>query len=306
MVSIIVSLVVNNLAEKICEKRFILVTGKGGAGKSLLSMALAHRLSEMGKRVWLVEIGRRHEKSFSRLPELFNATITHERKLVDFPDSLSCDVSLLDPTRSLSEYIDTKLPTGGMAGFLLNNNVTASLLEVVPGLPEMVTMGKIWYTITNKKVADTAPDITILDGPATGHAIALLRSPENFKKLTKAGPIFRDSSQMVDFFTDTKLCHSLFLSLPEEMSLQETREFKKEVAQDRLESSIIVNKCFPEVGDEKDWKTETQTWKAYSYARERYLREVDALKNSGLKNLTTIPYFFHDDTPLYKKISQCL
>ena len=48
--------------------RLHVVTGKGGTGKSHFSLALAYRLSLLGKKVWLVEIGRKRDTQFSRLP----------------------------------------------------------------------------------------------------------------------------------------------------------------------------------------------------------------------------------------------
>src|SRR5262249_8785505 len=149
-------------------------------------------------RVWLVELGRKRDREFTRLPELVGrAKLGHEPTLVGLP---SCEekieVSVLDPAQSLAEDVDLKLPTGGLAGVLLNNGVTASFLEVVPGLPDLVQLGKLWHALTQKS---GGPDMVVLDAPATGHALALLQAPENFRRITRVGPIFRDATQMTEF-----------------------------------------------------------------------------------------------------------
>jgi anion-transporting ArsA/GET3 family ATPase len=133
----------------LANRRLLVVTGKGGAGKSLLSLAIAHRLSTLGKKVWLVELGRKRDKEFTRLPELVGrAKLGHAPTEVTLPGTKQkISVSVLDPTQSLSEYVDLKFPTAGLASVLLNNKVTASFLEVVPGLPDLVSLGKLWHSL---------------------------------------------------------------------------------------------------------------------------------------------------------------
>src|SRR5690606_14218717 len=100
----------------------IVVTGKGGSGKSHLALALAHRLSAQGKKVWLVEMGRRRDQAFTRLPELLGLKkATHAPQEIQLPGSKNrILLSVLDPAQSLAEYVDLKLPTAGFAGLLLN------------------------------------------------------------------------------------------------------------------------------------------------------------------------------------------
>ncbi len=288
-------------------KKLLVVTGKGGAGKSLLALALAHRLALGGKKIWLVEIGRKRDKDFTRLPELLECTrLSHKPELVTLPHTqVEIYASVLNPTLSLAEYVDLKLPTAGLAGVLLNNRITASLLEVVPGLPDLVTLGKLWHSVTRPQKS-FAPDLIVLDAPATGHALALLRAPANFRKITKVGPIFRDASLMVEFLGDPKRTGLVLTTIPEEMSVQETLELEKNLAKDFPPPFVLVNKCFPALPALKEDEKNTLPWKAYRYTRARHAREKEAV--SDLKKSQSIPFFFPvpHSPPLFLQISEAL
>jgi len=289
----------------IATRKLLVVTGKGGAGKSVLSLALAHRLSVMGKRVWLVELGRKRDREFSRLPELVGRSkIGHEPAEVTLPGTKQkIKVSVLDPALSLGEYVDLKLPTGGLAGMLLNNRVTASFLEVVPGLPDLVQMGKLWHALTKD---ENGPDVVVLDAPATGHAVSLLKAPANFRKITRLGPIYRDASLMAEFLGDPAKTGIVLASLPEEMSVQETLELQKLLGKEFPAPLVVVNKCFPALPKLKSENPDSIVWRAYTYAAQRGLREQEAA--ADLKGARQLPYLFPEPgaLPLYLRLSELI
>ncbi len=288
----------------LANRRLLVVTGKGGAGKSLLSLAIAHRLSTLGKKIWLVELGRKRDKEFTRLPELVGrAKLGHSPAEVTLPGTKQkILVSVLDPTQSLSEYVDLKLPTAGLASVLLNNRVTSSFLEVVPGLPDLVSLGKLWHSLT---CDEKGPDIIVLDSPATGHAISLLNAPMNFKRITRMGPVYRDSSLMAEFLADPKQTGIVLSSLPEEMSVQETLELQKILSRDFPRPLIYVNKCFPLLPKIKA-ESENLVWQAYSYSYKRAKREQEAAE--ALEGASKIPFFFPEPgaAPLFLRMSEAL
>lgn len=285
--------------------RLLVVTGKGGAGKSILALALAHRLALEGKNVWLVELGRKRDREFTRLPGLVGRReLGHEPTEVILPQSTArIRASVLDPTKSLSEYVDLKLPTGGLAGVLLNNRVTASFLEVVPGLPDLVQLGKLWHALTQSK---DGPDTVVLDAPATGHALSLLKAPENFRRITRVGPIYHDASKMAEFLGDAAKTAIVLAALPEEMAVKETQEIQKLLGKDFPKAHVFVNKCFPELAAQKEPSGDTAPWRAFRYAKARGDREAEAA--AALRGARKIPFFFPEPEapPLYRRVSEAL
>lgn len=290
----------------IAMRKFLFVTGKGGTGKSVLSVALAHRLAREGKRVWLVEMGRKRDHEFTRLPELLGVeSLSHQPREVALAGGVKILASVLRPAESLAEYVDLKLPTAGFAGLLLNNKVTASFLEVVPGLPELVTFGKIWFALTQAKKDKEAVDCVVFDGPATGHALALLMAPKNFARITRVGPIHRDATQMRTFLADPEQTALVLALLPEEMAVQETLDIQKHLGKDFPKPHLFVNKCFPKLAplaEEKD----TLPYRTYEYARARAAREAEAIDE--LSRAVKLPFFFPEPgaAPLYARLAEAL
>lgn len=268
--------------------RFVLVTGKGGAGKSLLAAAVAEGLAAKGKKVLLAELGHRDADGFSRLHEFFGESIfTHEARET-LPNLWA---ARLDPVECLAEYVALKLPGGSLAGILLHNKVTRALLEVVPGLTDMVSLGKLWYEVKEEKNYDCI----VLDAPASGHAVALARTPKNFARLTKRGPLYRDASAMQGFFA-SKQAITLLVTLPEAMSLEETEETRALLAEDFTNIAVIANKVLPApAGGMIPQHVEAAYRAAVDYYTGRRTREQAALlewQNGEGKLLAEIPYFF--------------
>jgi anion-transporting ArsA/GET3 family ATPase len=292
----------------LAKRRLLVVTGKGGAGKSLLSLAIAHRLSTLGKKVWLVELGRKRDAEFTRLPELVGRSkLGHKPTEVKLPGSeQKISVSVLSPAESLAEYVDLMLPTGGLAGVLLNNKITASFLEVVPGLPDLVQLGKLWHSLTHEKNGpENKPDIVVLDSPATGHSVSLLNAPMNFKRITRIGPVYKDASKMVEFLADPAQTGIVLAALPEEMAIRETLDLQKILSRDFPRPLVFVNKCFPVLKKHKA-ESESLVWKAYEYAYRRGKREAESAE--ALEGAQRIPFFFPEPgaDPLYLRISGSL
>jgi arsenite-transporting ATPase len=285
----------NNLSNR----RLLLVTGKGGTGKSLTATALARHYAEAGKHVWLVELGRRRDQEFSRLHELLEVPRLNN-SLLEIPLSHKASGQLfaarLDPADSLAEYIALKIPGGILAGLLLKNKVTGSLLEIVPGLVEIVTLGKLWYALTQAK---QGPDLVIIDGSSSGHAVTLLQSAKNFARLTKQGPLFQDATAMQSFLNDQKQCGVVFVSLPETTPLKEAQDFIKLINQDSKVALLLINKCMPDDGLTKSSAIPAWAQKAIEYRQRRRQHEQTALNEYNKTHQTNFPHCTLQTLPLF-------
>src|SRR3989338_6096489 len=121
-------------------KRFLLVTGKGGTGKSVVAAALAMHLARRGRRVLLAEMGRPRDRVFMRLNELIGVkSLAHEPLTLKNPiDAKSTFVAArLLPSEALVEYVGLKLKSRKPAGLVVGNRVPATFLDTVPGLADV-------------------------------------------------------------------------------------------------------------------------------------------------------------------------
>lgn len=286
------------ILDELGHKKLLVITGKGGTGKSAIAAGLALKFSQEGKKVWLVELGRKKDFHFSRLHELLGCKILEHKATEIHSNSGTLWASRLDPTECLAEYVGLKIPGGSFAGMLLNNRVTAAFLEVVPGLTDLVALGKLWFHLESEK-ANPKPDMIIVDGPASGHGVSLLRTPSNFAHLTKQGPIYKDSAAMQTFFTDKEKSAVLFTSLPEEMSLQESWEHY-EFLKNFYCPLLFINKLFPKPLDCDAQTASSLIKNSQEYVEQRFLREEKTLKDFQKMHqhwtVFPVPLFFPDPT----------
>src|SRR5215217_8716925 len=146
---------------ELLDKRLVFVTGKGGVGKSTISVALGLAAAARGKRTIVCEIGGQETASrvFRRAQIGF-----HEVEVADNLWAIS-----IDPDHSLREYLLLQLKVRAMRDILVRSRIFGYLATAAPGLRELVTIGKIWELAQkDRKVRKGRQyDTVIVDSPAT-------------------------------------------------------------------------------------------------------------------------------------------
>ena len=84
----------------------------------------------------------------------------------------------LNPEDAKEEWLRDQLKSGRLAGMLNNSRIFSYLTAAAPGLDELVTLGKIWELaqMERRNKSDSAFDTCVVDAPASGHGVAMLRS----------------------------------------------------------------------------------------------------------------------------------
>src|ERR671918_421062 len=118
------------------DKRLIVVTGKGGVGKTTVAAALGLIAARSGKRTVICEVAEQE-----RLAALFGVDESghEERELAPGLHSIS-----VDPERAKEEWLRYQLKSGTLAGVLGGSSLFRYLSAAAPGLSELVTIGKVW------------------------------------------------------------------------------------------------------------------------------------------------------------------
>jgi anion-transporting ArsA/GET3 family ATPase len=156
----------------------------------------------------------------------------------------------IDPDQAREEWLRYQLRSATLAGLLGHSRIFQLLAAAAPGLSELVTVGKIWELAQpRRKKAGASPyDLVIADSPATGHGLAMLRSPRTFADVARVGPIHRQAAIIHGFITDRRSTGVVVVALPEEMPVNETIDFgarlRKEMGM-RVDQ-IVVNGVYPE------------------------------------------------------------
>ncbi len=228
---------------QLLDKRLIVVTGKGGVGKSTVSLALGMAAASRGRKTLVCEVSSQENASrvFKRGEIGFNE--------VEMAKNLY-GISI-DPDESMREYVLLQLKVKAMRDVLFKSKIFNYLAAATPGLKELVTMGKIWELAQgdDRKVKKARNyDTVVVDAPATGHGVGFLQTPRTFAGIARVGPIHSQAVEMDRFLTDHENTGVVIVSLPEEMPVNESTTLEKTLVDEvGVEvDQIYMNGLYPE------------------------------------------------------------
>jgi anion-transporting ArsA/GET3 family ATPase len=236
------------LASNLLDKRAIFVTGKGGVGKSTVAAALGVAAAREGKRAIICEVAQ--QERMSRFFERQGVGY-HEAEIAPNLYAFS-----IDPQRALEEYLMLQIKVKPVYDLMFKNRVFTYFAAATPGLRELVTIGKVWELAQlDRRVKRGAKyDIVIVDAPATGHGVGILRTPKTFGDIARVGPVKRQADAIYEFVTNPKLTSVCAVAWPEEMPVNETIDLERSLEKElgvRLDR-IFMNGIYPQLFDDRE------------------------------------------------------
>jgi anion-transporting ArsA/GET3 family ATPase len=199
------------------ERRFIFVTGKGGVGKSTVAAALARALASRGKKVLIAMCNAKERISAMFGSDLVGTDIVQVASGVWAVN--------IEPERAFEEYGRMTLRVPALYRVVFQNKVVRAFLPAVPGLSEWAMLGKAWFHTTEvDERGGHRFDVVILDAPATGHGLDMLRVPRVILDVTPPGILRRDAERAWKLFTDKTATAVVVVTLPQELPATEALE----------------------------------------------------------------------------------
>ncbi|ATB44219.1 arsenical pump-driving ATPase [Cystobacter fuscus] len=212
------------MVDALWERRALLVSGKGGVGKTTVAAALARAAVSAGKRVLLaeVELGSENADSPSPLAELVGARPSGAQ-VVSVSERLSfVRLSAIEGQRLFLQDI---LPLRVMADAAMRMRALRRFLEAAPALREMGVLYQMLHLLRLTRPDGQAKHpLCILDLPATGHALALAALPDTLLSVMPGGPIGRSVREGLTLLRDPALTGTVLVTLPEPLPVSETLE----------------------------------------------------------------------------------
>ena len=212
------------------DTRLILVSGKGGVGKTAVAAALAARAGAEGRRVLLVSTDGRGDAAalFGRSDPGYQPT-----KLAPGVQGLTAE---FDPL--LEDFVRTIAPIGFVASRILASPTFRYFTRATPGLPDLLLLGKIRELFRKKK---PAWDLIVVDAPATGHAISLFSMPRTVLATVPAGPIRHVAADLDTILSNRALTLLVAVAEPAEFAAREAEELV-DAAREKsgLETALLV------------------------------------------------------------------
>ena len=214
-------------------RRLVIVTGKGGTGKTAVSAALALGASARGKRVLIAAVD-----PDARLPALLSprpAALTYQPALA----RENVWVCHIEPFEALGEYLGLQVGTRRLVDPVLRQRGFRQLLLASPGWRELITLGKVWHLEQMREGSRPRYDLIIVDAPATGHSLTFLDVPRVVVSAVRAGPLRHHTERVEALIEDRTRTLLLPVSLAEELPARETVEL---VTRARNELGVAIER----------------------------------------------------------------
>ncbi len=203
------------------DQRLHVVMGKGGVGRTTVAATLAKAMASRGKRVLVCEIA-----TTPRVHRLFDAAPTGPE-----PAPLAPGVSgvMVTPRSALRQVAMMKLPMASLYHLTFENRGVSRFLDGIPGLPELLMLGKCAHHATEEGPDGPVWDAVVVDAPATGHGIPFLRIPGVILEVFGDSPITRDARWIQDLLRDPDRTAIHIVALPEDLPVSEALELGEDL-----------------------------------------------------------------------------
>jgi anion-transporting ArsA/GET3 family ATPase len=229
--------------ERILDKRVILVTGKGGVGRSSITAAFATVAARAKKRVLVTEIGEIGAED-SPLARLFGYD-----RLPHDPTEIAPGIkgSLLLSHKGQELFLRSVLPVPALTRWALSSEALQRLLSAAPSFREM---GIFYHLLTLLRAehprGGPEHEVILIDMPATGHTLALTGLPEVLLGLVSRGPIAAALREGQSYLNDPAKGAAWIVTLPEALPVSETLELLAGLENTAMPVGGIVLNRMPE------------------------------------------------------------
>ncbi len=207
--------------ESLLSRRLLIVTGKGGTGKTTVVAALGTLAARFGVNTVVVEVG-----DDAVLPHLLGKGRSRKADATRDPVQVAPHLFRmhLRPRVALTEFLELQLRVKAIARGIVGNASFQKFLDAAPGWRELITLGKLWHLSSLEDSGKPRWPLVIVDAPATGHGISFLSIPNVIVDTVRIGPLRRHTEAVQDLLKDPERTLVLPVTLPEELPINETLE----------------------------------------------------------------------------------
>jgi anion-transporting ArsA/GET3 family ATPase len=229
------------LVADLLSRRVVVLTGKGGVGKSTNAAVLALVGAQMGKRVLVIEVDAK-----GNVPDFFDSPRVGFRYRKLHKNIYGLSMQLKD---SMQEYLAMMLRVPKFSLRPLESFLDYTS-GAIPGLKEVLVTGKIYFEEKALNNDGTRRwDLIVVDGAPTGHVVSQLAAARNLQRLMRAGPIQEQAGRVADMLADQRRTAVVLVTIAEEMPVNETIDLAKrfETDTDIRPVAMILNQLQPEM-----------------------------------------------------------
>ena len=219
--------------------RLILVTGKGGTGKSAVAAALALSLARR-RPTTLVDLDQRMWAARMLGIAAHDGNEARSRNGADATPKLDPIANLetisLSAGTELEAFIERIVPIKAVARRMLQSRTFGYVSAALPGLEAFLMLERLRIIAGRAALEDR---YAVVDAPATGSALELLAVPGALKQLAPIGTLNRLAANVESFLADATRFAVILTLTPQELALREALE-ASDVLRGRLNVSVAA------------------------------------------------------------------
>ena len=231
------------MLEDLLTKRAVLITGKGGVGRSSVAAALATIAQRRNLRVLVSEIGD-NPSDYSPLAKHFGRT-----QLPTSPEEIAPGIraAVLLARTGHELFLKSVLRSGPLAKAALSSDALRRLLGAGPSFREMGVFFQL-LTYLRARRSDDSPEyqLILVDMPATGHTLSLTGLPELLLRLLPKGPIAEALREGQRYLNDPKLAAAYVVAIPEALPVSECLDLLQGLEQTRMPTGGVILNRIPQ------------------------------------------------------------
>ena len=218
------------------ERSLIVVSGKGGVGKSAVSAAIALLAQRAGKKVLVLAM-----TPGPGLPAHLGVGSLEYEPIEVRP---GLHAASIDRAKALTEYLQAQMGVPKVARFGPLARAFDALASTAPGIREVITMGKVLYEVRQRRW-----DLVVADAPPTGQIGSHLVAPRTVSELVPTGRIKGQAGWMDAILGDPERSGLLLVSLAEELPVNETKEALAWLDEQQVIDVLppVVNRVLPKL-----------------------------------------------------------
>ena len=281
-----------SILNPLASRELIVVTGKGGVGKSAESAALGGLLASTGRQTLILEIDPR-ENVHQML-----AAPPSGGEIVRVASNLF--LQHLQPRTVLDQLVRERVRVDFLTKRVLESPVYHHFSEGAPGLREMAVLGHSLLLVQGRVPAAPPIDVVIVDAPATGHGVALLRAPRLVSEVIRQGPVATMTKEVAELVASPQRCGVVVVTLAEEMPVTEALELRADLQKDvQREPDLLVANCvYPPVPVNERDAPETESARRLWHRRRKLNdAELERLGDQWSGPQVEVPFFPLDRGP---------
>jgi anion-transporting ArsA/GET3 family ATPase len=216
--------------------RVIIVVGKGGVGKTTVTATIALAQANAGRNVLVIEtepdgpVARCFERERfgydavalwgpsgdDRAGRVDGRAVTAAAALDDYLKTHGLSVLLRAAGRR--SVAGRPSASGRPSAHRAPSGIDV-LATAAPGIDDLLILGKV-----RAIDAEDLYDLIIIDGPAAGHAVSLLRAAAGLLEIVQRGPIHEQALEVDAMLRDPRRCQVVLVTSAEETPVTETIE----------------------------------------------------------------------------------